>query len=455
MAVRPLSKRQAVLFVGDIGIILFAFNLALRLRTGQTLLDFDSFQQFAVAAFLVVSYATSFVIFEFYNIRAKFRGPDFLASMAGAFGLAFLFSIISAYVFSYKLGRGVFLISWLLTGVLVYGWRFVYRTFFKLSEPRRNVLILGNGVTTETVIPALKNDPEFRLSAIMDARILKDMLAKGSRPDRKGSLEAFVELNNINDIVLSLDAGDSSEMERALVNCRMKGIACYTIEAFYERIFEKLPVLMLNDRWFILSGGFGTLGNRFYKGVKRAFDVAAAGLILLVTLPLSLLIALAIRLTSRGPVFFTQFRLGEGKLPFRIIKFRTMVHDAEADGPRWATDQDRRVTRIGRFLRPTRLDEIPQLVNVLKGEMSLIGPRPEREYFVNRLTEKIPFYALRFFVKPGLTGWAQVNYRYGLNEEDALEKLRYELYYIKNQSLALDTRILMRTIRVILTARGT
>jgi exopolysaccharide biosynthesis polyprenyl glycosylphosphotransferase len=375
--------------------------------------------------------------------------------MGGAFGLAFLFAIVSFYIFPYKLGRGVFLISWVLTGLLVYGWRIAYSTFFKLSEPRRNVLILGNGATTETIIPGLKNDPEYRLAAIMDKRVVKEMLDKGTRANRKGSLEDFVEQNRINDIVVSLEADNSSEMERALVNCRMKGIGCYTFEAFYERLYEKLPVLMLNDRWFLLSGGFSTLGNRFYKTLKRSTDFVVAALILVVTLPVSALAAILIPLTSKGPFFFTQNRLGAGKVPFRIIKFRTMVHNAEANGPQWAQNKDLRVTKFGAILRKTRLDELPQLINVLRGEMSLIGPRPEREYFVTQLTEKIPFYALRFFVKPGITGWAQVNYHYGANEEDALEKLRYELYYIKNQSVFLDAKILMKTVRVILTGQGT
>jgi exopolysaccharide biosynthesis polyprenyl glycosylphosphotransferase len=254
---------------------------------------------------------------------------------------------------------------------------------------------------------------------------------------------------------VSLDADDSGELERALVNCRMKGIGCHTFESFYERLFEKLPVLMLNDRWFLLSGGFDTLGDKFYQALKRTLDLFAATLILLATLPISVLALILILLTSRGPVLFSQYRLGAGKVPFKVFKFRTMVFDAEANGPQWAQNDDGRVTKIGKVLRKTRLDELPQLINVLKGEMSLIGPRPEREFFINQLTEKIPFYSLRFFVKPGITGWAQVKFRYGLDEADALEKLRYELYYIKNQSLTLDARILMKTIRVVLRGQGT
>jgi len=364
--------------------------------------------------------------------------------MGGAFGLVYIFAILIFYIFPYKLGRGVFFISWALTGLIVLAWRLAYVSLFKFSQSRRNVMILGDKTTTEPLIAALENDPEFRLAAVLEIENVKEELE-----------DKFVEKNEIDDIVVSVNGRDLSELERALVNCRMKGINCYTIEAFYERLLEKLPVLMLSDRWFLTSGGFDKLGNRFYKSIKRAVDFTFAGLILLITLPLSTIVALLILLTSKGPILFTQERLGAGKKPFRIIKFRTMVHNAEVNGPQWAQNNDRRVTKLGKILRKTRIDEIPQLINVLKGDMSLIGPRPEREYFVDQLSSKIPFYSLRFFVKPGITGWAQVNFRYGSDEKDALEKLRYELYYIKNQSLFLDFRITMKTIRVILFGMGT
>ncbi|HMA53128.1 MAG TPA: sugar transferase, partial [Acidobacteriota bacterium] len=396
MAAKRWSGRQFLLLIGDIGIILSSFYFALWFRTGQTPLEFTAVSQLALVVSLILSYAVSFYIFELYDTRRSFRGSAFLASMGGAFGLAFLFSIISSFIFQEKLGRAVLGISWALTGALACGWRLVYGTLFRLQEPRRNVLILGNGETTETVIPALTNDPEFRLKAILDKKNLKDILAKEAEPLGQGTLEDFVEQNGINDIVVSFEAEVSSELERALVNCRMKGIGCYTFEAFYERLFEKLPVLMLNDRWFLMSGGFGNLGSKLYQTLKRVADSVIAALILIITFPLSVLISILIPLTSKGPIFFTQQRLGEDKAPFKIIKFRTMVRDAEADGPQWAQNNDLRVTRLGGLLRKARLDEIPQLLNVLKGEMSLIGPRPEREHFVAQLTEKVPFYALRF-----------------------------------------------------------
>ena len=452
---KRFSKRQLLLLVMDVVIVLLAFNFALFLRLGQTLSSFRSFKELALLACLVLAYAAGFYIFELYDIRTLRRRRDFLPSLGAAMVMALLVGVLVFYVFPYRLGRGVFLISWVLTGLLVSGWRFAYGQVFEPSAPRRSVLILGNGPTVDSVIPGLRHDPEFRLAAIMDRRVMREKLARDAGAGGKGTLEEFVEQNRISDIVVSFEADVSSEMERALVHCRMKGIGCYTAESFYERLYEKLPVLMLDDRWFLMSGGFSTLGNRLYETLKRGADFAVSGFLLLVTLPVSAVIALLVPLTSRGPIFFTQDRLGAGKVPFRIIKFRTMVHDAEAEGPKWARDNDLRVTKLGGLLRKTRLDEIPQLINVLKGEMSLIGPRPEREYFVTRLAEKIPFYDLRFFVKPGLTGWAQVKFRYAADETDALEKLRYELYYIKHQSLVLEAKILMKTVRVILTGLGT
>jgi sugar transferase (PEP-CTERM system associated) len=438
-----------------LAIILFSFNVALLLRLGDTLSDSLGIQKLALLVALILAYSGSFYIFDFYNIKNKFRSSNFLASLGGAFVLAYLFGILIFYVFPYKLGRGVFLISWVLTGILVFGLRLIYSSLFGLSKLRRNVLILGNSSKTEAILESINENAEYRLTAILDTEKVYGVLSQHAGSGGEGAFDEVVKQYKIDDIVVSNEAENSNELEKTLVRCRMKGIRCHSVESFYERILEKLPVLMLNDRWFLMSDGFNKLGSRLYKFLKRAFDLLVSALILLFSLPLIIIISLLIPLTSKGPIFFTQERLGARKKPFRIIKFRTMVQNAEANGPQWAHYDDERVTAIGKLLRRTRIDELPQFINVFLGDMSLIGPRPERAFFVDRLSERIPFYSLRFFVKPGITGWAQVNFRYGSDENDALEKLRYELFYIKNQSFFLDFRILLKTVRVVLTGLGT
>jgi exopolysaccharide biosynthesis polyprenyl glycosylphosphotransferase len=211
---------------------------------------------------------------------------------------------------------------------------------------------------------------------------------------------------------------------------------------------------LLEDEWFLICPGFEKVGDGFYSKVKRIVDVAISTILLIITSPLFLIITIIIKISSRGPIFYVQERSGLDEKRFKLIKFRTMVNNAEENGPQWASENDPRVTRVGKILRKLRLDELPQLINVLKGDMSLIGPRPERDYFIRELKAKIPYYSLRFYVKPGITGWAQINYRYGASLEDAIEKLAYDIYYIKNMSLLLDISIILKTIRVVLLGYG-
>ncbi len=238
-----------------------------------------------------------------------------------------------------------------------------------------------------------------------------------------------------------------------MLSCKLSGIEVLDAPSFYERVTEKLLIENITPSWFIFSSGFKvTFWTRLFK---RLGDIALSLVGLLLTGPFLPLIALAIKLDSPGPVFFRQVRVGQGDRPFNIFKFRTMRNDAEAKtGAVWSQKNDPRITRLGGFLRKSRIDEIPQLFNVLRGEMSLVGPRPERPEFVEKLKERIPYYSERHYVKPGVTGWAQVRYPYGSSVEDAIEKLRYDLFYIKHISLALDLKIIIRTISVMVLGRG-
>jgi sugar transferase (PEP-CTERM system associated) len=240
---------------------------------------------------------------------------------------------------------------------------------------------------------------------------------------------------------------------KALIDCRMRGIQVEDWPTFYEKETGKILVTDLRPSWLIFSDGF----VKTYRTeiIKRLLDLSLSLVGLLLALPVMAVVALTIKLESRGPVLFRQARLGQNGRVFILNKFRSMREDAEKEtGPVWAQDRDPRVTRVGSFLRKTRLDELPQLFNVLLGDMSFIGPRPERPEFVYTLQKQIPFYMERLSVKPGITGWAQVRYRYGATVEDAIEKLQYDLYYIKNLSLFLDLVILIATIQVVLFARG-
>jgi exopolysaccharide biosynthesis polyprenyl glycosylphosphotransferase len=254
-------------------------------------------------------------------------------------------------------------------------------------------------------------------------------------------------------IVAESDPLDRQQLATALIDCKLRGVAVEEASSFHERLTRKLWVKTLNSDWWIYSDGFQP--SRVYLWRKRLLDIVCASLMILVTAPLLLLIAIGIKLDSPGPAIFSQERIGLHGARFTLYKFRSMKMDAESkSGPAWAAKFDNRVTPFGKLLRKFRLDEIPQAFNVLRGDMSFAGPRPERPYFVDMLRERIPYYGLRHYVKPGITGWAQVTYPYGASVEDAIEKLQYDLYYIKHMSFRQDLLVLLKTFNMVLFGRG-
>lgn len=256
-----------------------------------------------------------------------------------------------------------------------------------------------------------------------------------------------------NKVVVSLPERRGMFPLQAMLNCKLSGIEVLDAPGLYERLTGKLLIEDINPSWFIFSSGFRV--TPWLRLCKRLMDIACSVVGLAAFAPFAPLVMLAIKLDSPGPILFRQERIGQGDVPFTLFKLRTMRQDAEkGTGAVWATKEDPRVTRLGRFLRKSRIDEIPQLVNVLRGEMSLVGPRPERLQFILKLKEIIPYYCERHFVKPGVTGWAQVSYPYGASVHDALEKLRFDLYYIKNISLLFDLKIILKTIGVVLLRKG-
>lgn len=318
------------------------------------------------------------------------------------------------------------------------------------------VVIFGCGAAAADVGKTLlRSDPQINIVGYIPG----PNEATASVPEseilsKTGTLRQMAQRHRADEIVVALTERRAGSMPlRELLDCKVSGVKVYDISTHFEKTLGQISIDYLNAGWLVFGDGFNQGVVRTV--VKRSFDVLCALLLLLVTAPVMLLAAVLIKLESRGPLLYRQERVGLNGSTFDVVKFRSMRTDAEKDGkPRWATSNDDRVTRVGRFIRKTRIDELPQLFNVLSGEMSLVGPRPERPFFVDQLTQEIPYFAVRHSVKPGVTGWAQVRYPYGATVEDSLRKLQFDLYYVKNHSLLLDLMILVETVVVVLTARG-
>ena len=310
-----------------------------------------------------------------------------------------------------------------------------------VGEPTR-VLVVGNGVKARQVALAIEEGGEdsFRVVAMVDPRTATESIdATAQRLGAEYVVQAGDDMRGVN-------------WMEALLRCRLNGLRVYDAMGFCERVLRRIPVAHLRASDFAFADEL-TVGP-VRRGLKRAFDIVVASVLVLVAAPFLLLVAIAIKLDSKGPLFYRQERTGLAGRSYHLWKFRSMRTDAEKDGAVWARANDDRVTRVGRFIRKTRIDEIPQVFNVLLGDMSFVGPRPERPVFIEQLKQQIPFYGLREAVKPGITGWAQIRYPYGASVEDSRNKLEFDLYYVKNGSLFLDIGIIFHTVRHVLLARG-
>lgn len=335
-----------------------------------------------------------------------------------------------------------------------YGYRWLFHWVFAQWEFKDRVLLVGAGSMARTLSDELSRlrDPGYELIGYVrcdDAPSSELTLpCLGAAPD----LFRIAQEARASRVVVAMDERRGKLPILELLNCRLGGMRVDEAETLYEKLTAKIAVQRLRPSHLVFSHGF-TQG-RVTFAVKRLADIAMATVGLVLAAPIALVTALLIKLESRGPALYGQARVGKDGRVFTVWKLRSMRSDAESAGPQWAARNDSRVTRIGRIIRMTRIDEIPQLWNVLRNEMSLVGPRPERPFFVEELRKQIPYYMERLIVKPGLTGWAQINYQYGSSVEDAVTKLQYDLYYIKNLSIWLDLLILLRTVKVIVLRRG-
>ncbi len=376
-------------------------------------------------------------------------------ALLGCAALTILYYLIP----SMYLGRGVLAIAVSLAMVIMLALRFVYYRNIGAASVKRRVLILGSGARARHIEESLSShrDSVEIVGYLQDPQGEPQLNAARLLVKDEPLIDIVTRLR-VDELVVALDdrrvAGGGYFPADELLECKLSGVSVLDAINFYERETEKVELSMLRPSWMIFSDGFRFSAIRDI--VKRGFDIFASLLLLLVTWPLMLLTALAIKFEDgvRSPVIYQQSRTGRLGKPFGLLKFRSMRIDAEQGGAQWAQENDDRITRVGRVTRELRLDELPQIYNVLRGDMSFVGPRPERPEFVEQFVHDIPFYDARHRVKPGLMGWAQLCYPYGASMEDAAQKLRYDLYYIKNHNLLFDLRILIQTIEVVLLGKG-
>jgi sugar transferase (PEP-CTERM system associated) len=382
------------------------------------------------------------------------KGELIVRVLQGTGAAAIALAAVSMLLPSVWLGRGTFIMT---LGVLVVAmplWRVAFNGLASDPYLEERVLVVGTGSIALIVANQIRTQHDYAYRLVGFVEDPAGIGSGGASPilGAPADLPQIVERHSIGRIVVGLSDRRGQLPIDELLHAKLAGVRVEDAATAYERMTGKILLDDLKPSWFIFSDGFQA--SRATRLVKRLFDLTGALIGIVAGAPIMLLTALAVRLDSPGPALYRQERVGQNGRLFTLCKFRSMRIDAEQGTPVWASAHDDRVTRVGRFIRLTRLDELPQFWNVLRGEMSFVGPRPERPFFVQQLTESIPFYAARHAVKPGVTGWAQVRYRYGASVEDALEKLRYDLYYTKHLSLVFDLTILVDTIKVMVCRKG-
>ena len=472
---RP-SPYQIGFIVGEFVLMGLGTLLAVYLRTGDAEEIFTWRYSWHRIVLVPMVLEVAFYYSDLHNFR---MARPFLWTVArvvqalalGALGLSMVYYLYPRLF----LGRGVLILSFGLILALVLIWRGIYRWALSQKLFATRLLLLGSGSLADAILEEVvsRSDNIYNVVCILDmedepgherggegeangqpnllrawARLLKADLRRDA-----SELTGLVRHHHVQLVVVAMDEKRQRMPLEELLRCRMLGLPILRGEDFMENIAGRILADRISPSWLIFSPGFQT--GAWRQLTKRAVDVSCSLLGLIVSLPLILLTAILVRLSGRGPVIFRQERVGQNNRAFTMYKFRTMVPNAEAEtGPVWAVENDQRITGLGRMLRKLRLDELPQMYNVLRGDMSFVGPRPERPHFVEQLTQRLPFYNERHNVKPGITGWAQICFPYGSSEAAALEKLNYDLYYIKYSSLSMDLMILLQTVKIILFGGG-
>lgn len=453
-----------ILIVGDIIGLISSLHLALQLRLSLSI-DFRNPILYA----LVAIYLFGLYLTDTYKLNLQVSGVRL--SERVVLGILLTISVVTCSIYITGLwgsepmvGRGVLLISEGIFTIWAVASRTIVDRWLKANQRTSKFLVLGSKKKVSTfskkhrqlngAIEFVSFSERFG-QTISQSEIAKNRGGNSLVLENVASIDASWKQQDWSGILIDgAERNLPKEMIRELMDMRLRGVYIYSLVDFCEQFWQKIPPAYIQDDWFAFTSGFNILHNRIKAKLKQAFDILAAFVLLIFTLPITIPTAIAIKLTSQGPIFYSQVRTGLNGKKFRVYKFRSMYQNAEAKGIQWAKKKDPRITTVGSFIRLTRIDELPQLWNVFKGEMSMVGPRPERPEFDVKLREEIPYYDFRYLVKPGITGWAQVSYPYGASVEDAYQKVAYDLFYIKNYSMWLDLTIAFKTLRVVILGKG-
>lgn len=451
--------RNALFVFGEGVAIFFAVIISgnILLEDSTVLFHFDVVLK---ALLITVTCQVCLYYNDLYDLKVTDTLIELGIRLLQALGASAILLAVAYFFFPILIIReGIFIISIIFIIILIVSWRIGYTKVLNIGMFNQKIIILGSSDTAIEIAKEIqdKKDSGYEIASVISKTQWPDFAyANDNGITCKNNYDNLCEVAehlNVKKIVMALKEKRKSFPVKELLECRVSGIEVLEGNTFYEMLMGKLIVEQINPSWLIFSKGFQK--SFLQKLFKRTIDLLISSTMLIILSPLIALTAIIIKLDSKGPIFFSQERMGENRKPYMVHKFRSMRSDAEeSTGPVWAQENDDRITKIGNFIRKTRIDEIPQLWNILKGEMSFVGPRPEREHFVKELEEIIPYYGERFSVKPGLTGWAQVSYGYGATVEDAIEKLNYDLFYIKNMSILMDIMIVARTVKTVIFGMG-
>lgn len=455
MLKRHIRNSQLMLWASDMVAILLSVQVAIPLGTGQHLLLTHGFKSIAVGYCFFLTLL--FYITDLYNLRRDQHSDETASLVVLDAAIAAAFLTLSFYFYPrWSLGRSFFLSLFLGSPGLVMAGRLLWAHLQGTLTHPSTIAVLGDGPGVEELRKAAS---EHKLK-VVNLPMIADHHESADNPNRSipsgdatGGVQNAIMTLRPDIIVLGPSVPLGPSAARALIDARFSGVTVLDFPTTFQMLSGKLPLDYMDGQWFLSAQGFQFFESNIAVRLKRLLDLGLAFALLLVTSPLLPLIALSIKLSSRGPALYIQERVGLNSQIFHLVKFRTMSVGADTEGP-WTLKNDSRVFPFGRLLRLTRLDELPQLINVLKGDMSFVGPRPESLVLVKLYKSAIPYYNLRSAVRPGLTGWAQINYPYGSSVQDAVEKLKYDLHYIQHLSLLFDVQIVLRTFRTVLGRQG-